>query len=94
MEKLLLEYKRGKFVQTLYGNFSKTFTKSPAAMNQAVAKKYAGYLSRRKFDFFCRIQIQLSTLKIKSGVAKKLSTRGSVLTLMRRHCRMLLSINL
>ena len=56
IEKYFLSYKRGKFVETLYGNFSDTFTKSPASMNQAVAMKYAGYLSRRKFDFFCKIQ--------------------------------------
>lgn len=56
MENFVLLYKRGKFVETLYGNFSDAFTKSPASMNQAVARKYAGYLSRRKFDFFCKIQ--------------------------------------
>ena len=56
MEKLLLEYKKGKFVEKLYGNFSTSFKNSKQALDQAVAKKYACFLSRRKFNFMCKIQ--------------------------------------
>ena len=81
MEKLLLEYKRGKFVQTLYGNFSKTFTKSPAAMNQTVEKKYAGYLSRRKFDFFCRIQKSTFDAENQKWCRKEIEYQGKRINL-------------
>ena len=55
VEKFILAFKKGKFIEKLYGNFSAPYTRSPAAMNQALAKKYAGHLSRRKYNFFCRI---------------------------------------
>ena len=56
MEKLILDYKRGKFVEVLYGNFSKTFNESRSGMNQALSKKYTGYISRRTFEYFNKIQ--------------------------------------
>ena len=71
IEKYFLSYKGGKFVETLYGNFSDTFIKSPASMNQAVAMKYAGYLSRRKFDFFCKIQKSTFDPENQKGARKK-----------------------
>ena len=47
IEKLLINYKRGKFIESLHGKFSKTFRKSKEAMNQAIATKYQLHLSRR-----------------------------------------------
>ena len=52
----MLSHKRGKFVEKLYGKFSSTFNKTKQAMDQAVAKKYAAFLSRRKFNFLCKVQ--------------------------------------
>ena len=56
IEKFMLSHKHGKFVEELYGKFSSTFNKTKQTMEQAVAKKSAVFLSRRKFNFLCKVQ--------------------------------------
>ena len=55
-ETFVIDYKRGKWLEKLYGNFSTIYSKSEAGINQAIAKKYNLYLSRRKYSFMCKIQ--------------------------------------
>lgn len=56
IENLIVSYKRGKFLEKLYGKFSDTLSKSSAGMTKAVATKYSLYLSRRKYNMMCKIQ--------------------------------------
>lgn len=56
MEKLILSYKRGKFLEKLYGKFTSVLEKSETSLKKAVAKKYHCHLSRRKFTMMCKIQ--------------------------------------
>ena len=56
IERLIVSFRRGNFIQKLYGKFTKTFQNSEAALKQALAKKYASYLSRRKYNFICKIE--------------------------------------
>ena len=53
MEKFIIDNKRGKFFEHLQGKFT---NKLDERMNQAVALKYETFLSRRKYDFICKIQ--------------------------------------
>ena len=50
-----MSLKKGKFIKKLYGNFSKSFSSSEIGKKQAIARKYQGYLSRRKYDFLGKI---------------------------------------
>ena len=52
MEEFVLCLKKGKFIENLYGNFCKS---SEIGKNQAIVRKYHGYLSRRKYDFLEKI---------------------------------------
>ena len=56
MEKFILSFKRGKFLEKLYGKFTSVLEKSEGTLKKAVAKKYYGFLSRRKFAMLCKIQ--------------------------------------
>ena len=56
IEKLIVSYKRGKFIETVYGKFSNMLSKSEASLKKAVATKYLNFLSRRKYAFSCKIQ--------------------------------------
>ncbi|XP_066914986.1 uncharacterized protein [Clytia hemisphaerica] len=53
MEKLFLNHKRGKFLQTLYGKFK---VNDKGALDRAIALKYSTFQSRRKYTFQCKIQ--------------------------------------
>ena len=53
METLFLKYKRGKFLEKLCGKFKQ---KDDAGMKNALAVKYLNFLSRRKYNFLCKIQ--------------------------------------
>lgn len=53
MEKITLSYKRGNVFKDLYGKLSQDNT---LKLNQAIATKYQTYLSRRKYDYICKIQ--------------------------------------
>ena len=56
LERFLLKFKKGKFIEKLQGKFSTAFNKSNVAVKKALATKYASYLSRRKYTFICKIQ--------------------------------------
>ena len=56
LERFLLKFKKGKFIEKLQGKFSTAFNKSDVAVKKALATKYASYLSRRKYTFICKIQ--------------------------------------
>ena len=56
MEKFIISYKRGKFIEKLYGKFANLDEKSESTMKQALATKYMSHLSRRKYNFICKIQ--------------------------------------
>ena len=56
MEEFMLDYKKGKWFEKLYGKFSNIYHKSDGAMNQAIATKYKLHMSGRKYTFMCKIQ--------------------------------------
>ena len=56
MEEFMLDYKKGKWFEKLYGKFSNIYHKSDDAMNQAIATKYKLRMSGRKYTFMCKIQ--------------------------------------
>ena len=56
MDRLIASYKRGKYLQGVFGKAVKDFHNSEEPHKQAVAIKYQNYLSRRKFKLMCRTQ--------------------------------------
>ena len=58
MDQLIGSYKRGKYLQGVFGKAVKDFNNSEEALKQAVAMKYQNYLSRRKFKLVCKPKAQ------------------------------------
>ena len=56
MAKLIGSYKRGCFIQRVFGRAMKEYGNSEEALRQAVAIKYQAFLSRRKFQLICKTQ--------------------------------------
>ncbi|XP_078372353.1 uncharacterized protein LOC144656016 [Oculina patagonica] len=56
MEKFIGSYKRGSFLQGVFGRAMKEYGNSEEALKQAVAMKYQAFLSRRKFQLICKTQ--------------------------------------
>ena len=56
IEKLMISYRRGKFIETLYGKFNDKHIHSEDSMKRALAMKYQTFMSRRKFQVICKIQ--------------------------------------
>ena len=56
-EKALHEYKKGKFMQKLYGNFNEST--NTESMNEAVASKFQLSLSRRKFTYLYKVKSKI-----------------------------------
>ena len=56
IDKLISSYKRGKYLQGVFGTAVKDFNNSEEALKQAVAVKFQNYLSRRKFNLVCKTQ--------------------------------------
>ena len=73
MEKIFLTYKRGKFLENLYGKFSNVLDKSEMSMKKALATKYYLYLSRRKYTFLCKIQKSIFDPETESWVSNRIS---------------------
>ena len=48
MSKLMSSYKRGRFIQGIFGKAISEYQKSEEAVKQSVALKYQSFLSRRK----------------------------------------------
>ena len=49
IEKLIISYKRGKFIEKLYGKFTDKHIHREDSMKRALAMKYQTFMSRRKF---------------------------------------------
>ena len=56
MDKLIGSYKRGKYLEGVFGKAVSDFSNSEEALKQAVAMKYENFLSRRKFKLICKTQ--------------------------------------
>ena len=56
MSKLMSSYKRGRFLQGIFGKAISDYQKSEEALKQSVALKYQSYLSRRKYNLVCKTQ--------------------------------------
>ena len=54
--RLISSYKRGVYLQGIFGEALKNYSKSGGALKQAVSMKYQTFLSRRKYQFICRTQ--------------------------------------
>ena len=56
LENLMLDYKKGKFMEKLYGHFNESLRGE--TMKEAVASKFQLSLSRRKFNFLYKVKSQ------------------------------------
>ena len=56
MSKLMSNYKRGRFLQGIFGKAISDYQKSEEAIKQSVALKYQSFLSRRKYNLVCKTQ--------------------------------------
>ena len=56
MSKLISTYKRGKFLQGIFGKAVSDYHKSEDAIKQSLALKYQSFLSRRKYNLVCKTQ--------------------------------------
>lgn len=54
--KLISSYKRGKFIQGIFGKAVSDYQKSDEAIKQSVALKYRNFLSRRSYQLICKTQ--------------------------------------
>ena len=54
IEQLFLSFKRGKFLQKLCGKFKE---KDEVSIKMAVPLKYHSFVSRRSYNFLCKIQL-------------------------------------
>ena len=52
IEKLIVSYKRGKFIETVYGKFSNILSKSDASLKKAVATKYLNFFISKEVCIF------------------------------------------
>ncbi len=52
----MIEYKKGKHIQKLFGKSIREYQFSDEAMKHALALKYENFLSRRKFQLICKTQ--------------------------------------
>ena len=57
IDKLISNYKRGKYLQAVFGKAVNDFIKSEEELKQAVTIKYQAFLSRRKFQLICKTQL-------------------------------------
>ena len=55
LETLMLNFKRGKFLQKIYDNVTDNGS-NDERLTKAIATKYLGHLSRRKYVLICKIQ--------------------------------------
>ena len=54
LENLMLDYRKGKFMEKLYGHFIESLRGE--TMKEAVASKFQLSLSRRKFNFLYKVK--------------------------------------
>ena len=56
IDKLISNYKRGKYLQAVFGKAVNDFINSEEELKQAVTIKYQAFLSRRKCKLICKKQ--------------------------------------
>lgn len=56
MTKLMSNYKRGRFIEGIFGQAIVEYQKSEEALKQSIALKYQSFLSRRKYNLVCKTQ--------------------------------------
>jgi len=81
MDKLIGGYKRGKYLQGVFGKAIRDFNNSEEALKQAVAMKYQTYLSRRKFDFICKTQCSVFNADEKVWLPRNAKCMETTITL-------------
>ena len=59
INKLFASYKRGKYLQGVFGKSISEYNNSQDAIKQEVVMKYQNYLSRRKFKLVCKTEFCL-----------------------------------
>lgn len=57
IDKLISNYKRGKYLKAVFGKAVNDFINSEEELKQAVTIKYQAFLSRRKFQLICKTQL-------------------------------------
>ena len=83
MEKLLGSYKRGKFLQGMFGKAVMEYGKIEEALKQALSLKYQSFLSRRKFQLVCNIQSSVFNAEKNIWVPRNVSCAGVSVSLPR-----------
>ena len=81
MDKLIASYKKGKYLQGVFGKAVKDFHDSEEALKQAVAIKYQNYLSRRKFKLVCRTQSSVYAADQEVWLPRNLKCMGTNIAL-------------
>lgn len=81
MDKLISGYKRGKYLQGVFGRATDNFNKSEDALKQAVAMKYHNHLSRRKFDLVCKTQSSVFDPKQETWLPRCIKHKDVVISL-------------
>ena len=76
MEIFLKGYKRGRFLQGIFGKAMKEYANSEEALKQAVAMKYQAFLSRRKFQFICKTQSSVFNAEQNVWVPRNINSAG------------------
>ena len=76
MENLLGSYKRGKFLQGLFGKAVKEYGKSDEALKQSLGVKYRTFLSRRKFQLVCKTQSSVFNAEKEIWMPRNISCQG------------------
>lgn len=56
MTKLMSSYKRGRFIQGIFGKAISEYQKSEEALKQSIVLKYQSFLSQRKYNLVCKTQ--------------------------------------
>lgn len=81
MDKLINSYKRGKYLQGVFGKAVKDFNNSEEALKQAVAIKYQNFLSRRKFNLVCKTQSSVYNAENEIWLPRNLKCMDTTITL-------------
>ena len=81
MDKLISGYKRGKYLQGVFGRATDNFNKSEDALKQAVAMKYHNHLSRRKFNSVCKTQSSVFDPKQETRLPRCIKHKDVVISL-------------
>ena len=81
MDKLINGYKRGTYLQAVFGRATDNFSKSEDALKQAVAMRYHNHLSRRKFDLVCKTQSSVFDPKQETWLPRCIKHKDVVISL-------------